>query len=86
MHNGVFNSLDGVIDFYNKGGGSVDNNSALTNQTLPFDSLQLSIQEKADIKSFLMSLSDNQCKDITPKKLPKFKDPAIDKRKIGGEY
>ena len=86
MHNGVFKSLDGVIDFYNKGGGSVDNNSALTNQTLPFDSLQLSIQEKADIKSFLMSLSDNQYKYITPKKLPKFKDPAIDKRKIGGEY
>ena len=75
-----------VIDFYNKGGGSLDNNRALTNQTLPFDSLQLSLQEKADIKSFLMSLSDNQYKDITPKKLPKFKDPVIDHRKIGGEY
>ena len=86
MHNGVFKNLDEVIDFYNKGGGSLDNNSTLTNQTLPFDSLQLSLQEKADIKSFLMSLSDNQYKDITPKKLPKFKDPVIDHRKIGGEY
>lgn len=86
MHNGVFKNLDQVIDFYNKGGGSLENNKTIINQTLPFDSLQLSVKEKSDIKSFLLSLSDNPYKDITPKKLPKFKDPNIDKRKIGGEY
>jgi cytochrome c peroxidase len=86
MHNGVFKDLDQVIDFYNQGGGSLDNNKPITNQTLPFDSLQLSVKEKADIKSFLLSLTDNSYKEITPKKLPKFKDPILDNRKIGGEY
>lgn len=86
MHNGVFKNLDQVIDFYNKGGGSLENNKTIINQTLPFDSLQLSAKEKSDIKSFLLSLSDNPYKDITPKKLPKFKGADFDKRKIGGEY
>lgn len=86
MHNGVFKDLDQVIDFYNQGGGSLDNNNPITNQTLPFDSLQLSVKEKADIKSFLLSLSYNSYKNIAPKKLPKFKDSTIDNRKIGGEY
>ena len=86
MHNGVFKNLEEVIDFYNNGGISLANNKPITNQTLPFDSLQLSLKEKADIKSFLLSLTDNPHKDIAPKKLPKFKNSDFDKRKIGGEY
>ena len=38
MHNGVFNTLEQVMDFYNKGGG-VGLGIKLENQTLPFDSL-----------------------------------------------
>jgi cytochrome c peroxidase len=86
MHNGAFKSLDQLIEFYNNGGGSMANNKKIPNQTLPFDSLQLSPKEKADIKSFLLSLSDNPYKDIAPKKLPAFNDPILNNRKIGGEY
>lgn len=85
MHNGAYRTLDQVIEFYNKGGSSAGRQK-IENQTLPFDSLQLSQSEKADIKSFLCSLSDNPFKNIAPKKLPVIKDPVLNKRKIGGEY
>ena len=41
MHNGVFSTLEQVIDFYNKGGGA-GLGINIENQTLPFDSLSLS--------------------------------------------
>ena len=85
MHNGAFKTIDQVIDFYNKGGGSVSKQK-IVHQTLPFDSLQLSQKEKEDIKAFLLSLSDNPFKNIAPKKLPEIKDPLLNKRKVGGEY
>lgn len=85
MHNGSYKTIEQVIDFYNKGGGAVIL-PKINNQTLPFDSLQLSSKEKADIKSFLLSLSDNPYKNIKPKKLPQLNDPILNKRKIGGEY
>ncbi|MDP1801796.1 MAG: cytochrome-c peroxidase [Bacteroidota bacterium] len=85
MHNGAYRTLEEVIEFYNKGGGSVSAQK-IEHQTLPFDSLQLSTKEKQDIKYFLLSLSDNPYKNITPKKLPKIKDPVLNERKIGGEY
>ncbi|MBA2611211.1 MAG: hypothetical protein H0U95_04515 [Bacteroidetes bacterium] len=85
MHNGAFRTIDQVIEFYNKGGGSVAKQK-INHQTLPFDSLQLSPKEKDEIKSFLMSLSDNSYKNIAPKKLPQINDPVLNKRKIGGEY
>jgi cytochrome c peroxidase len=56
MHNGVFNSLEQVIDFYNKGGG-VGLGIKIENQTLPFDSLSLSRKEQDDIISFIRSLN-----------------------------
>lgn len=47
MHNGIFATLDDVIEFYNKGGGE---NSEL-------QPLQLSGEEAAALKAFLLTLS-----------------------------
>lgn len=55
MHNGIYNTLDEVIDFYNHGGGA-GLGIELEFQTLPPDSLLLSVQEKAQIKAFLNAL------------------------------
>jgi cytochrome c peroxidase len=57
MHNGVYNTLDEVMEFYHKGGGA-GLGFEVPNQTLPFDSLQLSPTEKEDIILFLKTLTD----------------------------
>lgn len=85
MHNGVFKTLDEVIDFYNRGGGAgigID----LPNQTLPPDKLLLSKKEQVQIIAFLESLNDNSALANVPTSLPAFNDARLDKRKIGGEY
>lgn len=58
MHNGVYNTLDEVIKFYELGGGN-GIGMKLKHQTLPFDKLKLSDKEKRDIISFLKTLTDN---------------------------
>ena len=55
MHNGVFSTLDQVMDFYNKGGGT-GLGIKVDNQTLPMDKLNLTIQERKDIIAFIKSL------------------------------
>ncbi len=57
MHNGVYQNLEQVLDFYNNGGG-VGLGIELEYQTLPTDSLQLSKDEIRDIISFMKSLED----------------------------
>lgn len=57
MHNGVFQTLDEVIDFYN-GGGGAGRGIATPQQTLPADSLHLSTTEKHDLVEFLRALTD----------------------------
>jgi cytochrome c peroxidase len=57
MHNGVYSTLEEVIDFYNRGGGA-GLGIAPEHQTLPFDKLNLSAREKKDIIAFLHSLTD----------------------------
>ena len=57
MHNGGFKTLDEVIEFYNRGGGSglgLD----IPNQTLSSDKLNLTKQDKKDIISFIKALTD----------------------------
>jgi cytochrome c peroxidase len=56
MHNGVFNTLEQVLDFYNKGGGA-GLGIKIENQTLPFDSLSLTQKEQGDIIAFIRSLT-----------------------------
>lgn len=55
MHNGVFKTLDEVMDFYNKGGGA-GLGIKIDNQTLPLDKLNLSAKESKDIIAFIKSL------------------------------
>lgn len=57
MHNGVYSSLESVIDFYNNGGGK-GLGIAPVNQSLPFDRLQLTRSEKKDLIRFLETLTD----------------------------
>ena len=57
MHNGVYRTLEEVIDFYNKGGGQ-GLRIAPENQSLSFDKLGLSGKEKQFLVEFLKSLND----------------------------
>ena len=57
MHNGVFQTLEEVMDFYNHGGGP-GYGIHLENQTLASDSLHLSEKEQNDLISFMESLTD----------------------------
>ena len=57
MHNGAYKNLEEVIEFYDHGGAAglaID----LPNQTLPFDKLNLTNQEKSDIVAFIKTLTD----------------------------
>jgi len=56
MHNGVFATLNEVVDFYNKGGGA-GLGIKLDDQTLPADSLRLTAKEQHDIVAFIGSLN-----------------------------
>lgn len=69
MHNGIYNTLDEVIDFYNDGGGS-GLGIELENQTLPFENLKLTNKEKKDIIAFLNTLTDNEKAKDAPTELP----------------
>jgi len=57
MHNGVYDSLSQVLDFYDMGGG-LGMGFGSVNQTLPADSLKLSKSEKRAIIAFLQTLTD----------------------------
>lgn len=85
MHNGIFKTLDEVIDFYDNGGG-LGRGLEVNNQTLSSDSLHLSIQEKKDLKAFIYSLNESITKQKAPLHLPVSKNKLLNKRKIGGEY
>ena len=57
MHNGVYNTLEEVMDFYNRGGGA-GIGIKLDNQTLAAAPLNLSKKEIQDIITFLKTLND----------------------------
>lgn len=58
MHNGVFNDLAEVIDFYDKGGGA-GMGLKIENQTLAADQLHLTPKEKNDLIAFIKSLDSH---------------------------
>jgi len=68
MHNGVYETLEQVMDFYNKGGGG-GMGFDLPHQTLPFDSLSLSNAEQQAIIAFMKTLSDTTISKDPPKLL-----------------
>lgn len=57
FHNGAFNTLEEVLDFYNEGGGE-GLGLKLNNQTLAPDKLNLTQKEMKQIIAFLNSLTD----------------------------
>jgi len=85
MHNGVFTTLDEVIDFYDSGGG-VGNGLRLENQTLSSDSLHLTVLEKKDLITFLNTLNEKIPFEVPPAKLPVSRTKSLNARKSGGEY
>lgn len=57
MHNGIYNTLEEVLEFYNNGGGNgIGFNQE--RQTLPSDSLNLSQRETKAIIAFINTLED----------------------------
>ena len=59
MHNGVYETLEEVLDFYDRGGGAgMGIQQEL--QTLPADRLHLTEEEKQDIIAFLKTLTDTE--------------------------
>ncbi len=85
MHNGVYETLVEVVDFYNRGGGAglgLD----VPYQTLSPDPLHLSDQEQADLVAFMQSLTDTTS-HAAPNSLPTFAgNEALNQRKVGGTY
>ena len=57
MHNGVYNSLNEVMDFYNRG-GRYGIGIKQEYQTFPPEPLGLSEKEISDIIDFMRSLED----------------------------
>jgi cytochrome c peroxidase len=79
FHNGAFKTLEEVMHFYNKGGGSglgID----VPYQTLASDELKLSQREMNDIIAFMKSLSDTTGFNKGPDRLPLFNDEELDAR------
>jgi len=85
MHNGVFTSLNQVMDFYNNGGGA-GRKLPVINQTLSADSLKLSIVEKRELLSFIHSLNESIIFEVPPSKLPLSSDESLNNRRVGGNY
>jgi len=59
MHNGVYSTLEEVMDFYNKGGGA-GLGFDVEHQTLPFDSLNLNDNEIKALIAFMKTLTDTR--------------------------
>jgi cytochrome c peroxidase len=85
MHNGIFTTLEAVVDFYDAGGGN-GKGLKIDNQTLAADSLHLTTTEKKQLIAFIHSLNEKVTSEQPPKQLPASKNSAFNTRKVGGEY
>lgn len=85
MHNGVFKTMDDVIEFYNTGGGA-GHGLTVENQTLSADTLNLTPLEKSQLLSFIQTLTENVHFENPPESLPVSANKALNTRKTGGVY
>lgn len=85
MHNGVYKTLEEVVDFYNKGGGA-GLGIHVPDQTLPEDKLKLTKDEKKKLVLFLQALTDTSAVVHFSGQLPAIDDSAspLNKRIAGG--
>jgi cytochrome c peroxidase len=67
MHNGVYQTLEQVMDFYNRGGGA-GLGLAVPTQTLAEDRLHLSQAEQQALIAFIASLND--AREVTNQQYP----------------
>ena len=94
MHNGVFKTLDQVIDFYDHAGGNKFTNDMRPDMIgLPFFTilpieLKLSTREKNAVVAFIRSLTDTTASSSVPTALPNLNPPfdRLNNRTIGGDY
>jgi cytochrome c peroxidase len=94
MHNGVYKTLEQVVDFYDNAAGmkfAKDMSPDLKN--IPFFTilpipLQLTTTEKTDLIAFLKALTDTSAAKNIPKHLPSLDAPfaRLNTRRIGGDY
>ena len=85
MHNGIFKTLEEVIDFYDAGGG-VGKGLKIENQTLSSDSLKLTTSEKKELLAFIGSLNEQIQFESPPEKLPSSRINGLNQRKVSGSY
>lgn len=85
MHNGIFKTLDEVIEFYNLGGGA-GKGLDVSNQTLSSDSLHLTTIEKKHLIAFMQSLTETIITEKQPEHLPLSKNKTLNNRTVGGTY
>lgn len=86
MHNGVYSTLEEVMDFYNRGGGA-GIGSYVEHQTLPPDALELKQEEIGHLITFMQSLTDTTGLTSVPERLPTFAgQPEWNRRIVGGDY
>lgn len=94
MHNGVFKTLEQVVNFYEDAGGvKFEKDMRPGMKGLPFfmilpQKLQLTDKEKADLVAFMKALTDTTSSRNVPTRLPEIKGQYahLNKRKIGGDY
>jgi cytochrome c peroxidase len=86
MHNGIYRSLDQVVEFYNHGAGNKFGFRIFLS-ILP-DSLNLSETEKKDLISFVHALTDTSGTSARPRYLPeiKGKHAVLNDRVVGGKF
>ncbi|MEM6802960.1 MAG: cytochrome c peroxidase, partial [Bacteroidota bacterium] len=86
MHNGVYDNLEEVVDFYNRGGGA-GMGMDVPYQTLPPDELGLNENEISDLVAFMESLTHSKIDTRRPEKLPAYPEASpFNNRVIGGKY
>jgi cytochrome c peroxidase len=94
MHNGVFKTLEQVVDFYEDAGGvKFEKDMRPGMKGLPFfmilpEKLHLTGKEKADLVAFMKALTDTTSSRNVPARLPEIKGQYahLNKRKMGGDY
>ncbi len=85
MHNGAFNTLEEVMEFYNHG-GALGKGIDWPQQTLASDSLHLSNNEINDVIAFMKSLADTINTHTQAFPLPQFSYKKWNRRTWGGTY
>lgn len=98
MHNGVYKTLEQVVEFYNHAAGSKfirGERQVKERQKLPYpfftilpDTLALDDKEKLELVAFMKTLTDTTTARNIPDRLPELtgKHANLNRRKLGGVY